>query len=132
MHGEINLETLLKTMQPKMHEGVYVFHTSGITFEEAARLGPVLIFREDEGTEMILEKSIADVQGLEYSYEARMITLCVHSSLEAVGFLAAITARLAKKGISVNPVSAHFHDHLFVPVDRGADAMRVLEEFSAP
>ena len=60
-----------------------------------------------------------------------MITLEVHSSLEAVGFLAAITARLAAAGIGVNPVSACFHDHLFVPAERAEDAMSILEGLAA-
>jgi len=56
-----------------------------------------------------------------------MITLNVHSSLEAVGFLAAITRALARLQIGVNPVSGFFHDHLFVPVGREAEVMRALE-----
>jgi hypothetical protein len=60
-----------------------------------------------------------------------MITLTVHSALEGVGFLAAITARLSASGIGSNPVSAFYHDHLFVPADRADDAMRVLRELSA-
>jgi uncharacterized protein len=47
-----------------------------------------------------------------------------------VGFLAAITARLATAGISVNAVSAFHHDHLFVPADRADDAMVLLQEMS--
>jgi uncharacterized protein len=54
--------------------------------------------------------------------------LTVHSSLEAVGFLAAITARLAETGISVNAVSAFYHDHLFVPHDRADEALARLQE----
>lgn len=60
-----------------------------------------------------------------------MITLSIHSSLEAVGFLAAILPRLAAAGMGVNPVSAFHHDHLFVPADRADDAMRILEELAA-
>lgn len=56
-----------------------------------------------------------------------MITLNVHSSLEAVGFLAVIASRLAGKGMGVNPVSGFFHDHLFVPVGREEEALAVLE-----
>jgi hypothetical protein len=59
-----------------------------------------------------------------------MITLSIHSSLEAVGFLAAITGKLADHNISVNPISAYYHDHLFVPAARAQAAMELLQEFS--
>lgn len=55
-----------------------------------------------------------------------MITCNVHSSLEAVGFIAVLGTKLAQHGISVNPVSGFFHDHLFVPVEKAEEAMRVL------
>jgi hypothetical protein len=69
---------------------------------------------------------------MHYAFASRLITLTVHSALEAVGFLAAITVRLAEAGTSVNAVSAFHHDHLFVPVDRAHEAMGVLREMSAP
>ena len=64
--------------------------------------------------------------GIEGTFPCRMITLDIHSSLEAVGFLAAILPRLAAAGIGVNPVSAFHHDHLFVPSDRAEDALAIL------
>ncbi len=73
----------------------------------------------------------ARAAGLQSSFRSRMITLNIHSSLDAVGFLAAITARLAAAGMGVNPVSAYFHDHLFVPADRAEEAMAVLEALVA-
>jgi len=54
----------------------------------------------------------------------RMIALSVRSSLDAVGFLAAISQKLAEHEISVNAISAYYHDHLFVPT---AQAERVME-----
>ena len=33
---------------------------------------------------------------------------------------------LADAGISVNPVSAYYHDHLFVPVEKAGQAMQLL------
>jgi hypothetical protein len=57
-----------------------------------------------------------------------MITLNIHSSLEAVGFMAKISAKLTEKGIGVNPVSGFWHDHCFVPVGREREAMKALEE----
>jgi hypothetical protein len=59
-----------------------------------------------------------------------MVTLNIHSSLEAVGFLAAITTRLATAGMGVNPVSAFYHDHLFVPADRAEEALELLMELA--
>jgi ACT domain len=56
-----------------------------------------------------------------------MITLNVHSSLEAVGFIAYVAGKLAERGIGTNPVSGFWHDHVFVPVGREGEAMAVLE-----
>jgi hypothetical protein len=65
---------------------------------------------------------------LDFAYPSRLITLMVHSSLEAVGFLAVITERLAAAGISVNAISAYYHDHIFVPVDKAFQAMKILHQ----
>ena len=59
-----------------------------------------------------------------------MITLNVHSSLEAVGFMATISAELADQGIGVNPVSGYYHDHCFVPLGKENEAMRVLQDLA--
>jgi hypothetical protein len=59
-----------------------------------------------------------------------MITLNVHSSLEAVGFMAAVSAKLTEHGIGVNPVSGYHHDHCFVPLGKEQQAMKVLEELA--
>ena len=91
---------------------------------------PLLTFREAEGTTLVIRQDQAEHLSLPYQFPSRLITLTVHSSLEAVGFLAAITARLAAAGISVNAVSAFYHDHLFVPEDRADEAMRILQDIS--
>jgi len=75
-------------------------------------------------------KSEAEQLGLEYELPCRMITLNIHSSLEAVGFMARIVTELAKQEMGVNPVSGFFHDHLFVPDGREQNAMNVLIEMS--
>lgn len=59
-----------------------------------------------------------------------MITCNVHSSLDAVGFMAAITEKLTKLGIGANPVSGFFHDHLFVPLGREDEAVAALKELA--
>jgi hypothetical protein len=59
-----------------------------------------------------------------------MITLNVHSALDAVGFLSAVMQALTAAGISSNAVSAFYHDHLFVPLNRAEEALQVLRELS--
>lgn len=129
MAGETNLEKLLATMRPELQPGVYVFATVDHDFDTAG-LSPRMIFQESEGKTLILMQETAEQSAIDFEFPCRMITLNVHSSLDAIGFLAAITAKLAALGMGVNPVSGFFHDHLFVPVDRADDAMRALETFA--
>ena len=130
MPGERNLETLLQNMKPEMHEGVFVFCTIPEDEEIPPTIRPVHIFREREGTAFVVRREEADSVGMPYQFASRLITLNVHSSLDAVGFLAAITTQLAEAGISVNPVSAFYHDHLFVPDDRAVEALHHLQSMS--
>jgi hypothetical protein len=130
MPGERNLKTLLQNMKPEMHEGVFVFCSLSLDEEIPATLRPVHIFREREGTAFIVRREEAEAAGLPYQFASRLITLTVHSSLEAIGFLAAITGRLAEAGISVNAVSAFYHDHLFVPEHRAEEALHHLQNVS--
>ena len=60
-----------------------------------------------------------------------MITLNIHSSLDAVGFMARIASALAEHGMGVNPVAGFYHDHIFVPLGREQDALTVLRELSS-
>jgi hypothetical protein len=89
-----------------------------------------MTFGEDEGATLIAALHEAKAAGLAGAFHCRMITLNVHSSLEAVGFLATVTARLAAAGISANAVSAFYHDHLFVPVDRAEEAVTILKQLA--
>lgn len=130
MIGETNLETLLRNMAPELQEGEFVFCTMNSAAALKLRLTPIGQFLEDEGLTLILAKAEAEANGLDLTYPCRMITLKIHSSLEAVGFLAAVTAKLAHRGISVNAISAYFHDHLFVPSDSADEAMNVLNEIA--
>lgn len=128
MPGESNLRTLLRQMKPEMRDGIFVFCTLPDDKNIPAELAPVLVFREREGTALIVRREEAERVNLPHQFASRMITLSVHSSLEAVGFLAVITARLADAGISVNAVSAFHHDHLFVPEHRASEALRLLQD----
>lgn len=131
MPGETNLTRLLGSMKPRMREGVYVFAAIPPGQAIPVTVDPVMVFREDEGRTAILAEQEASEAGIEAVFRCRMITLEIHSSLEAVGFLAVITARLAAADMGVNPVSAFHHDHLFVPADRAEEAIAILERLAA-
>ena len=115
-------------MEPELWPGEYVFTTISYEVFKDTQYEIWGWFREVEGVTLILEKKYAVAAGFDYAYPSRMITLTVHSSLEAVGFLAVITNRLAKEGISVNAISAYFHDHLFVPVGKASQTMSILNQ----
>jgi uncharacterized protein len=131
MSGETNLTRLLAGMMPRLQPGTFVFATLPPGAAIPAGVEPVMIFRESEGITLILEEGQAAKAGMSCTFRSRMITLEVHSSLDAVGFLAAITARLAEAGMGVNPVSAFHHDHLFVPADRAEEALVKLAQLAA-
>jgi len=128
--GERDLDALLKDMKPEMMNGTFVFCTLAPGVNLPATISPMLTFREREGTTLVLMHEEAERAGLRHEFPSRLITLTVRSALDAVGFLAAITARLAEAGISVNAVSAFHHDHLFVPADLADEALALLREMS--
>ena len=130
MPGERNLAKLLQDMKPELHDGLFVFCSIPAGAEIPAALNPMLVFREREGTTLVVMRDEAESVGLPYQFASRLITLSVHSSPEVVGFLAEITGELAKAGISVNAVSAYYHDHLFVPEHRADEALRLLQGMS--
>ena len=130
MPAERDLSALLATMQPLLADERFVFVTGIDDVRARGPIRPVMTFREREGTTWIVTEAQAAQLGLAGSYPCRMITLNVHSSLEAIGFLAAITTELANHGISMNAVSAFYHDHLFVAVDKAEEALSILRALS--
>jgi uncharacterized protein len=129
MSGERDLQRLISAMAPDLRPGAWVFTTGG-----GVPVGctPLVTVREDEGTTVVLEREEADRLGLPYEYVAAMITLRVHSALDAVGLTAFVAGRLAGAGMSCNVVAGYHHDHLFVPFDRGAEAVAVLTGPAVP
>jgi hypothetical protein len=123
MAGERDLGTLLASMEPERRPGRFVYVTVD---QQPAGAAPVAVVHEDEGVTLVLAQEQADRLGLDYDFVAAMITLRVHSSLEAVGLTAAVSEALAAAGISCNMMAGYYHDHLFVPDDQGDRAIDVL------
>jgi uncharacterized protein len=131
MTGETDLSRLLGSMTPVLQPGRFVFATLPEDADMPASLRPVMSFRESEGITLILAEAEATQAGLPGIFPCRMITLDVHSSLDAVGFIALIARHLAAAGMGVNPVAGYYHDHLFIAVDRAEEAMQILAGLSA-
>lgn len=129
--GERDLASLLRSMRPVLHAPVYRFATLPAGGRWPVGLRPILQFHEAEGITVVVERAAAETVGLPSVFSCRLITLEVHSALDAVGFLAAVTTRLTEHGIGVNPVAAFHHDHLFVPEEHAEAAMRALLDLAA-
>jgi len=128
--GETNLTTLLSTLKVTLSPEIFVFITLPGLKLPPASLQVQMSFREAEGTTIITTQDSANAYHMEYTFPCKMITLNIHSSLEAVGFMAVIAAKLAEKGIGVNPVSGYYHDHCFVPLGKEEEAMKALQDLA--
>jgi hypothetical protein len=121
--GETLLSRLLAGLDPELHDEPRAIRA--LTAGEVAPSDAIMRFREAEGVTVIVPA--AGAEALPWA----QITCRVHSSLEAVGMLAAIAETLAREGIACNAVSALHHDHLFLPWARRHDALRVLQALAA-
>ncbi|HET9812226.1 MAG TPA: ACT domain-containing protein [Sphingomicrobium sp.] len=113
--GERDLAAILAALEPKLADARYTFAAAD---GDSLADGDFALIREDEGLTVIRSDS---------SGELARISLGAHSSLDAVGLTAILTARLAEAGIAANVVAGLRHDHLFVPWDRREEALALLE-----
>jgi len=119
------LETLLKSIDPVLNPGTYVFGS----VRDLRSLDPVSIvacIREQEGLSVVLREEDANRQGVAVLFRCAWITLNVNSALQAVGLTAAFSQALGDVGVSCNVVAGAFHDHIFVPKEEAEKAMNVL------
>ena len=125
MSGIVDLDTLIESLAPRLSETEYVY----ISVEKNAdwsQLDPLATFRENEGLSLVIDRFVAEQSDLPFENTFRLITLEVHSSLEAVGLTAAVAGALTLKGISANVIAAFYHDHILVPTHQAAAAMDAL------
>lgn len=131
MTGIVELDELLKSMSPEIQSGEYVFCTVDGNYSDYAHLNPLATFVELEGLTIVVPVKEAKKAQLAYKSRFKQITLTVHSSLDAVGLTAAVSTKLASRGISANVVAAYYHDHIFVQTEKAEEALSALGEFSA-
>ena len=85
-------------MEPVLDERDFVFCSSNARLGSNAGAEPH-DFHEKEGVTFILDTKNAVDKKIDYLSVYRLITLNVHSSLDAVGLTAAFSAKLAEKNI---------------------------------
>jgi hypothetical protein len=130
MAGETDLTRMLAHLQPHLSAVEYAFATLEPGTALPTGISPIGSFQEHEGLTIIAPAAQFAGQGVEVLAKWALITLRVHSSLQAVGLMAAVAQALADAGISVNPVAGFHHDHLFVPWARRDEALQILEALS--
>jgi hypothetical protein len=122
-----DLSVLLKTLEPALNPGVFVF----ASVKDGHAIDPAVIvasIREPEGLSVITSETDAAASGLNPLFKCAWITLTVNSSLDAVGLTAAFASALGHSGISCNVVAGAYHDHIFVPLESAQAAMHVLRQ----
>ena len=128
MAGTTDLAQLLRTLEPVLRDGEFVYAT---VVAVPAGLPVEATVREPEGLTIVVRRDAADIHGIRYDYVAVWITLTVHSSLEAVGLTAAFATALGREGISCNVLAGLHHDHILVATadaERAMDVLRALAE----
>jgi hypothetical protein len=125
-----DLSILLKTMQPVLHPGTFVFASikDGQTVDAALILASI---REIEGLSVVMNELDALGCHLPILFRCAWITLNVNSDLQAVGLTAAFASALGDAGISCNVVAGAYHDHIFVPIALSERAMDTLRDLQA-
>ncbi|GAB6191420.1 ACT domain-containing protein [Desulfocastanea catecholica] len=125
MNPVTDLTLLLRTMEPVLHPGTFVFASlgAGVTVDPALVLASI---QEPEGVSVVMRESDAQRYNLRILFRCAWITLSVHSDLQAIGLTAAFATALADAAISCNVVAGAYHDHIFVPSQAAEKAMHVL------
>ena len=131
MNPVSDLSVLLKTLEPALNPGVFVFASvkDGHAIDDPTVI--VASIREPEGLSVVTSEADAELAGLNVLFRCAWITLTVNSALDAVGLTAAFASALGRAGISCNVVAGAYHDHIFVPLESAQPAMQVLRQLQA-
>jgi uncharacterized protein len=121
---------MLATLSVQRRPGVFTYVAiEGPTAELMGDAQAIVV--EGAFTTLVLPLESARRADLPVDVELAWLTLDVHSSLEAVGLTAAVSARLAALGIACNVIAGYHHDHLLVPVGRADQAIDALSSVSS-
>jgi hypothetical protein len=128
MPGEVNLATMLASLDVEQRPGRFTFVTGdwpGLRSLAHATIS------EAEGRTYVVSVGDAVSVGAPVEFESAWLTLTVWSSLEAVGLTAAVSEALAGAEIACNMLAGYHHDHLLVPFAQVDEAIRLLRGLSS-
>lgn len=128
--AEGDLSKLLANLNVKKHDGIWRFEMidkEAASWAELVNLRAVrdiaMLFQEEEGLTVITTATEETPMTNRWIW----LELSVYSDLNAVGFLAKVSAALAASGIPCNVVAAYHHDHIFVPEEKSEAAISAIE-----
>ncbi len=122
-----DLDQALAALDPKI-EGDYVY----LSLPEVPQgLATFAVIAEAEGCTVVASVEDAASFGLPTDQPFTRISTGAHTSLHAVGITAITTSTIASRGIACNVLAGAYHDHFFVPADKGQEALALLESLSA-
>lgn len=130
MSGETDLGRLIAGLEPALDPRPYRYVLVPPGEESALTSVAFAAIREEEGLCVVLDAESAERAGATDGPLFARLTLRVHSSLLAVGLLAAVASRLAAAGIAANPIAGRLHDHLLVPWEERERALAELRALS--
>jgi hypothetical protein len=123
---------LLAEMNPALTSGEFVFRTTkDPDLASLATPRALGLFREAEGTSLILGRADAVALGFDGAMPMRRIVLEIWSALDSVGLTAAVSSALSVNGIPCNVVAAYHHDYIFVPAAMADRALAILRKVQA-
>ena len=86
-----------------------------------------MLFQESEGLTVITSAEASTPADNRWVW----LELSVYSDLQAVGFLAKVSAALTDAGVPCNAIAAYHHDHIFVPESKADTAIAAIEALRA-
>ncbi len=123
--GETDLAGMLAKLAVERRPGVFTYIAVQVPTPGLLAAAQAVV-KEGELTTIVLPVEAAQRAGQPVVVRLAWLTLTVHSSLEAIGLTAAVSARLTEKGIACNVLAGYHHDHLLVPLERVDDAVGAL------
>ena len=87
---------------------------------------PLASFQEDKAMSYVIDQSLAEEKNIPFIFPCRCIQLKEETALTAVGITAKVSGILADNSIPCNVIAAYYHDYFFVPEERGAEALMLL------